>query len=89
MNIVDCYCNGRPDLELAPVPINKLIILTFYVYSGDEHFLSNIVSCGSLTMEKDVCSFIKDDSCIIARAMLELEASNEHEDHDFLYVEVM
>ena len=40
-------------------------------------------------MEKDVGSFIKDDSCTIAKSLLGREASQEHEDHAFLYAEVM
>ena len=60
-----------------------------YLYPGDEYFLSSIVSWGYNTIEKDVGSFIKDESCTIAKSLLEWEASQEHDDHAFLYEEVM
>ena len=41
-----------------------------YFYSGDEFILSSIVSLGDLTIEKDVCGFIKDESCTIAKSLL-------------------
>ena len=40
-------------------------------------------------MEKDVGDFIKDYSCTIAKSMLGREVSLEHENHAFLYVDVM
>ena len=61
LTFVDCHCTSRPDLELAPVPFNKLLILMLYFYSGEDYFLSSIVSCGGLAIDKDVGSFIKDE----------------------------
>ena len=66
-----------------------MLILTLYFYSGNEYFLSSIVSCGDITIEKGGGGFIKDDSCTIAKSLLGCEASQEHENHVFLYVEVM
>ena len=65
MILFDCYCNSRPDWKVAPVPCNKLLILGIYFYSGDDNFISSIVSCGELTVEKDVGRFIEDDSYAI------------------------
>ena len=53
------------DWKLAPVPFNKFIILMLYFSSGNEYFLSSIVSCDDLTIEKDVGGFAKDESCTI------------------------
>ena len=89
MNFVDRHCNSRPNWELPPVPFNKLLILALYFNSGDEHFLSSIVSCADLIIEMDVGSFTKDDSCTIAMSLLGCEASQEKEDNAFLYVEEM
>ena len=60
-----------------------------YFYPGDEYFLSSVVSWGDLTIEKDVGGLIKDESCIIATSFVGYEASQEHEDHASLQVEVM
>ena len=38
-----------------------------YFYYGDEYFLSSIISCGDLTVEKDVGGFSKDEPCTIAK----------------------
>ena len=54
-----------------------------------EYFLPGIVSRGNLAIEKNVGGLIKDESCIIAKSLLGLEDSYEHEDHAFLYVVVM
>ena len=70
LNFVDWHCLNRSDWELAPVPSNKLLILMLYLYSGDEYFLYGIVSCGDLTIEKDVGGFTKDNSSTIAKSML-------------------
>ena len=40
-------------------------------------------------MEKDAGGFIKDYFCSIAKSLPGREASQEHEDHTLLYVEVM
>ena len=69
LSFVDCHCKGRPDWKLPPVSFIELLILTLYVYSGDEYFLSSIVSIGDLTIEKDVGGFIKDDSCTNAKPL--------------------
>ena len=51
------------------------------------YFLSSIVSCGDLTVEKDVGGFITDESCTITKFCLgeRLRRSKRA----FLYVEVM
>ena len=41
-----------------------------YFYSEDELFLSSIVSCGDLTIEKNVGGLNKDELCIIAKYLL-------------------
>ena len=64
---MDCHCKSRRDWELAPVTFNKLLILMLYFYSGDEYFLSRIVSCGDLTVAKDDGCLIKDEPCTIAK----------------------
>ena len=69
MTFVDCHCKIRRDWKLTPVPFNELLILMLYFYSWDEYFLSNIVSCGDLTVEKYVGGIIKDDPCTIAKFM--------------------
>ena len=69
--------------------LQKLLILMLYFYSGDEYFLSSIVSWGDLTIEKNVGDLIKDESYIITKSLLGWEASQEHEHPAFLYVEVM
>ena len=71
MTFVDCHCKSRSDWELAPVPFNELLILMIYFYSEDEYFLSSIVSCIDLTVEKDVSGFNKDEPCTIAKILLE------------------
>ena len=60
-----------------------------YLYSGDEYFLSSIASSGNPTIERNAGGFTKDDSCTIAKSLLVCMFSQEHEDHAFLYVEVM
>ena len=70
MNFVDCHYKGRPDLELAPVPFNKLLILILYFYSGDEYFLSSIMSWDDPAIERNVVGLIKDEPCIIAKSLL-------------------
>ena len=37
---------------------------------GGEYFLSSIVYCGDLTVEKYVGGFIKDELCTIAKLLL-------------------
>ena len=71
MILFDSHCKSRPDSELAPYPFNKYLILMHHFHSGDEYFLSSIVFIGDLTIEKDVGGFIKDESCIIAKLLLE------------------
>ena len=41
-----------------------------YYYSGDEYFLSGIVSCGDPTVEKDVGGLNKDEPCTISKFLL-------------------
>ena len=60
-----------------------------YFNSGDEYFLSSIVSSGDPAIEKDVGGFTKDYSCAIEKSMLGREASQEHEDYAFPYAELM
>ena len=89
LTFVDCHCNSRRDWELAPVPFNELLILKLYLYTGDEYFISSIVSCGDHTVEKDVGGFTKDDTCAIVKFFLGQEASQEDDDQAFLLAEVM
>ena len=89
MSFVDCHCKCRPARELAPVPFNILLILTFYFHHGGEYILSSIVSWGYHAVEKDDGGFTKDDSCTIAKSSLGCDASQKHEDHAFHYVKVM
>ena len=89
LKFVDCNCKSRPDSELAPVPLNKYFILTPYFENLDEYFLSSIVSRGDLSIEKDVGgSICKDDYRTIVKSLIGYMASQEHEDHSFLDVEV-
>ena len=83
LSFVNCHCKSRPDCEQAPVSFNKLFILTLYLCSMDEYFLSSIVSGRDLA-EKDVGDFIKDVSFTIAKTLLRCEASQEDENHAFL-----
>ena len=41
-----------------------------YFYSGDEYFLTSIVSCGDLTVDKAVGGITKDEPCTIPKCML-------------------
>ena len=67
---VNCHCKSRRDLELAPVPFIKFLILMHYFHSGDEYILSSIISFGDRTVEKGVGGINKDEPCIIEKFML-------------------
>ena len=41
-----------------------------YLNSGEEHFRSSIVSCGDITVEKNVSGFTMDDPCTIVKFLL-------------------
>ena len=68
------------------ITFDNLITLLLYFYPEDEYFHSSIFTCGDPTMEKDVGSVTKDESCAITISMLGLEVSQGHADHVFLYV---
>ena len=72
---------------MAPAPLNKLLILLLYFYSGDEYILSSIVSWSDLSVEKNVGGLTKDESCLVAKSLIEWWASHVREDHAFLYLE--
>ena len=48
-----------------------------------------MVSWSDLAINKDIGGFNKDKSCTIAKSLHGKEASHEHEDNAFLYVEMM